>query len=134
MNKQRKARIREMDKKARMRELLELEKNAGRLKTMTSGFARPATVAKKVTKTLSPPQDRVLPRLPAKYDPQVRQKSEPALASSVVVNKRERDARAEAVAAEQRSRIFPLYNKGGLGYYTEEMMKDVKSGANRRRS
>ena len=40
----------------------------------------------------------------------------------------------ELKARERKFNTAPVYNKGGDVYITDEMMKDVMSGANRRRS
>jgi hypothetical protein len=40
----------------------------------------------------------------------------------------------ELKARERKFNTAPAYNKGGDVYMTDEMMKDVMSGANRRRS
>lgn len=46
----------------------------------------------------------------------------------------ERDDKARILAKAKSLRLLPAFNKGADVYHTDEMLKDVLSGANRRRN
>lgn len=134
MNKARKALIRERDKQQRLRDEAELSKRADELKSMVGGFARKGSKANLIKPPVFTVSSRVEPFLPAKVDRFTQAKVEPRLQKSVAANLERRDLAAQNKLLELKSRVAPVYNKGGYQYLIDSDLEDLQKGNTRRRS
>lgn len=133
------AKKREHNRRMQIQEQATLDRNLERLKTMQGGFSlSPEPEARKKERKIYRPEpigyrrESELESLPLG-----RTEVSPLLDKTKVrlsPEMQEREDRAKAVSESRKGRALPVYNKGPDIYYTDEMLKDVMSGANRRRN
>lgn len=129
MNKNRKARIRELDAKARERELHQSMLQFQKLSTMVGGFSRGGTV--KVSKPVPHIRDSDIAnaRTSAKIVKTVNKVQEPKYSPEMQA----REDKAKARYEQMKLRTAPVFNKGGYQYLTDLDIQDFQGGGTRRR-
>ena len=143
MNKQRKALIRERDRQAREREEQQTAARAAELQTRTGGFSRTVLTPEKAkamrkasfieAATFKEARDmRGVTQRQYRDGPSldIKQKETPRYSGEMA----ERQRAAEAEYEVMKSRTGPVYNKGGDQYFTEDMVREMRTGTLRRRN
>jgi hypothetical protein len=130
------ARKREHAKQQRAVDEQRVQDNAGRLKTMTSGFARTERTAKveKAFKQAKMPSYNVDTRKNVRHGDD-RFSTRVAKPKQVLSEEmQERDRLAHERTREVRKRVDQVYNKGGLQLMSESEFQAMQRGELRRRS
>lgn len=122
-----KKRLKELSRRHKEEELVELRKNYERLTSMTGGFARGGTLIKTKTR-ISPPD--TLPFLPAKVDPLITQHKTLVYSGKLAV----REELAKEKSLLLKARVAPIGNKMGAQYLNDSDLADFQKGLLRRRT